>query len=714
MKWPALSFPSRRISAGRNYWPWAIMSALAVVIGVTLLILGLGPVSSSQPGSNSSALVVSAAGTFVVCVIGTIVSLLITFVLTSRTGRLRELNRALKLTMNSPAHQRAEAERRLRLMSKIIENSPIAITNFRILGSQAYPEPPVLDFLSSNFDRYGYQAEDLLSGKIDFFRDVIHTHDQARVLVAIAEAVRQGLPEVSEEFRIVRPDGVVRWTDGRMRFERDPASGALYGHGILRDFTELKEAEIEMRRLDDLLTAQFDNCPNGIIVIDTTAKTTKVNSHYATMWSMPSSFVESPNYDDAVAAIYSQLKDPGPWLASVRRAEASPDARFDEELELKDGRVYERQSGPIRDLAGAAHGRVIFFRDITERKRVDEDRLRLSHLIDLARDAIIVRDEDGAINYWNEGAERMYGWSKSEALGQVSQTLLKTQLSNSLPDITADVLRDGSWEGELIHTCRDGRRIEVASRWLLDSGSNGHSATSQILEINSDITNRKRAEEALQQSERRFHAVADTAQDAIIMIDSAARICYWNRAAGTILGYSEAEALGRNIHDWLAPASFRDAAVEGMTHFARNGDGPILGTVRELAAIRKDGVEIPVELSVAAIEIAGERYAVGIMRDISQRKAVERILKQERDFSAALLDSMPGILLVIDAAGRCALERQSVNLDRSREPADSGRYRDRPLRRSRQGGVRDEHACGALLGIRRSRGRPDREGRISP
>jgi diguanylate cyclase (GGDEF)-like protein/PAS domain S-box-containing protein len=149
---------------------------------------------------------------------------------------------------------------------------------------------------------------------------------------------------------------------------------------------------------------------------------------------------------------------------------------------------------------------------------------------------------------------------------------------------------------------------------------------------------RERAQTALQNSEERFRAVSDTAQDAIVMVDSRATVVYWNRAAERIFGYSNSEAVGKGVHQWLAPPRYRSKAIAAMTAFAATGRGSILGQTLELAALRKDGVEFPVELSVASMRLGLEWHAVATIRDITERK---RIVEQIR--FTALHDNLTGL-----------------------------------------------------------------------
>jgi len=118
-----------------------------------------------------------------------------------------------------------------------------------------------------------------------------------------------------------------------------------------------------------------------------------------------------------------------------------------------------------------------------------------ARLLDLTHDTVFVRDMRDIITYWNRAAEEMYGWTRNEAVGRVSHELLKTIFPMPLEQIMADVHRARRWEGELVHTGRNGAQIVVASRWSLQQDERGAAVT--ILETDNDITEQKRAEEAL-------------------------------------------------------------------------------------------------------------------------------------------------------------------------------------------------------------------------
>jgi PAS domain S-box-containing protein len=136
-------------------------------------------------------------------------------------------------------------------------------------------------------------------------------------------------------------------------------------------------------------------------------------------------------------------------------------------------------------------------RDISGRRQIETALRRQAALLDLVPTAVLVRDTSGAVQYWNRAAEELYGWTAADAYGQVTHSLLRTRFPESLSAVDRELERSGYWEGELGHTRRDGSDVIVASRQALQRDRDGRPIA--ILEINTDITVRERADQQLRQ-----------------------------------------------------------------------------------------------------------------------------------------------------------------------------------------------------------------------
>lgn len=133
---------------------------------------------------------------------------------------------------------------------------------------------------------------------------------------------------------------------------------------------------------------------------------------------------------------------------------------------------------------------------------------------------------------------------------------------------------------------------------------------------------------ALAENEEKFRTVTDSVRDAIIMIDSRDRVCFWNSAASELFGYRQEEIMGLNLHDSIVPKDLKQKAEEGLARYESTGQGSVFDGLLEFQVIGKDGREFPVELSVSPIIMKGERYATGTVREITERKRAEDAVKE--------------------------------------------------------------------------------------
>jgi len=291
-------------------------------------------------------------------------------------------------------------------------------------------------------------------------------------------------------------------------------------------------------------------------------------------------------------------------------------------------------------------------RDITERKRAEEaireSQRRLVDIIDFLPDATMVIDTEGRITAWNHAMEEMTHVKAQDMLGKGNHEHAlpfygerRPVLIDLVMDPVEEVLSkyaDLTWKGNTLSG--QGRTTALGSgdmyfvgnaAALRDEAGNIVGAIESVR----DVTERRRYEEALRESEERLRTITDTARDAIMMVDSDQAISYWNPAAEAVFGYSSQEAMGRELHFFIQPGALCDMFRQGFDHFTKTGPGEATGKTVELEALHKDGRQIPIEISVSSIRIRGAWHAVAVARDISMRKQAEKEMQKAKENAEA-------------------------------------------------------------------------------
>jgi diguanylate cyclase (GGDEF)-like protein/PAS domain S-box-containing protein len=222
---------------------------------------------------------------------------------------------------------------------------------------------------------YGREPDACVPSAADFIAAIDH-RDRERVVQAIAESKKDGAP-YEGEFRIVRPDGSERVVHVRAEVAVDGAGTPVRIVGTNHDVTEQKAVERELRFANALSKAQLESSPDGILVVGADRRIMSYNQKFIELWRLSDDVVQSRSDGRAVDSVLHQLKSPSAFLARLEELYARPLQSSHEEIELEDGRVFERHSSPLH-IADDASGRIFFFRDITARKRVEGQIARLA------------------------------------------------------------------------------------------------------------------------------------------------------------------------------------------------------------------------------------------------------------------------------------------------------------------------------------------------
>ena len=249
-------------------------------------------------------------------------------------------------------------------------------------------------------------------------------------------------------------------------------------------------------------------------------------------------------------------------------------------------------------------------REVTGIDAAAERAERLASLVMLSYEPMLAWRFDGPIEFWNAGAQRLYGFASDEAIGRSSHSLLQTKFPIEFAEVRSQLRNDGYWSGELRHVCKDGREVIVDSRQqLLADGT--------VLEVNRDVT------EALHENEERLRWVAsivDFSDDAIISKNLDGIITSWNRGAERVFGYTADEAIGQPI-TVVIPRDRHDEERTILTRIRRGERIDHFETVRQ----RKNGSLIVVSLTISPVKNANGEIvgASKIARDVSEQKRTQ-------------------------------------------------------------------------------------------
>ena len=286
-------------------------------------------------------------------------------------------------------------------------------------------------------------------------------------------------------------------------------------------------------------------------------------------------------------------------------------------------------------------------------------------VLDLARTAIIVRDlAQGTIVFWNSGAEELYGWTKDEAVGKSTRSLLQTQCAQPLEVINEALLRVGSWSGELLHTTRSGHQIVVESHWIVvENNWTEHEASASrpqaFLEINTNITARKEAEQERRRAEERFRGLLEAAPDGIVACDADGRILLVNSQTELLFGYAREELVGQLV-ELLLPTALHSQHTQHRAGYMVDPRTRPMGSGLELYARRKDGSTFPCEISLSPVASEGETLITAVIRNISARKRAEEARRRAEERFRDLLESAPDAIVTSDGTGRILLVNAQV------------------------------------------------------
>jgi PAS domain S-box-containing protein len=521
------------------------------------------------------------------------------------TRQLRQLNRVLQVQMYAVERAQREVREKQSYTRSLIESSLDPLVTIA-------PDGKITDVNAATEAATGCSRQQLIGTDFcDYFTD------PERARAGYQQVLREGMVQ-DYELDIRHRDGHVIPVLYNASVYHDQAGAMVGVFAAARDITERRRMERALRESEEryrallLATAQvvWTTPPDGL-------------AEDMPMWrEYTGQTLEQVRGWGWLNAIHPDDREP---TAAIWRQAVATRSLYQTEYRIRraDGqyRHFTIRGVPVLTEHGSIREWVGICTDIHERKQIEDELRKQAVLLNLAHDAILVRDLQSKIVFWNRGAEETYGWTAEEAVGRLIHELLRTESVAPATVIEAEVQQEGEWEGELQHVTRDGSTIVVASRWSLQRDH--HGVPVNILEINRDITERKRLEEEVRSRQIYTRTLIEASLDPLVTIAADGKITDVNRATEEVTGVERAQLVGSDFCNYFtepekARASYRQVFAEGRIQdyplAVRDRSGRITDVLYSASVFRNE-----------AGEVAGVFAAA---RDITERKHLEDSLRQ--------------------------------------------------------------------------------------
>ena len=417
---------------------------------------------------------------------------------------------------------------------------------------------------------------------------------------------------------------------------------------------------VALRRRVELQTATLravlESTEDGILAVDREGRVVARNDKFNAMWRIPDPLARTSDDGPLLSYVTAQTKDPAAFLSGVRDLYRDLEVKVQDMVDLADGRVFLRYSEPQR-LNGKCVGRVWGFRDVTERQKADQHLRSLSAAVEQSPVSIVITDLTGRIEYVNPKFSDVSGYKYEEVLGKNPKILRSGETSPEEYRQMWETLKAGvSWKGEFLNR-RKNRELywETATICTIRDRSG---APSRYLAVKEDITERRLAGEALQESEKKYrglfeHMFEGVAYCSMVFEDGQPTDFIYldvNRAFATLTGLKD--VVGKRASQVIPGLRENDyGLLEVYGRVARTG-------VHEKLETRVESMDMWFSISLYSPE---QGFFVAVFDVITERKRAEAALKESEEKYRAVIETTGTGYAVVDTEGR-VLEANSEYL----------------------------------------------------
>lgn len=406
---------------------------------------------------------------------------------------------------------------------------------------------------------------------------------------------------------------------------------------VVRDITEKKKEEQKVREAEQRYHALFNQAPLGILIIDPQSSSfVEFNDLAPFQLEYTHEEFEKLSLVDIVA------ESPEKIQAQIKGILKSGSGEFESKLVTKNGNIRNALTNAI---TLQLQGKTLIhyaFQDITEMRQMQnalmESESRYRQLVELAQEGIWAIDNNNNIVFVNPRMAQLLGYATSELLGKNLADILGKKATHTKTGRLEEFNKPGA-EGQYEYAFPRKNGTFVNTRVVVSTITDDQGQVIGKLALVADETDRKKLEDELRSSEERFRAITISAMDSIILVDSSGSVIYWNPASEKTFGYSEKEVLGKKITEYIVLKNARKKHLSKQTLAEKH---------LEFMAIKKGGIQFPIELSVTSCKLHDANCMLVVVRDISERKAMENALKQEKEMLENVAKSVDAGLALIN------------------------------------------------------------------